>query len=250
MDALKMKYILKFAASVLVLFSACTFSQPKDYQKVWMDEPLSLHDMMLMRADKELEDFLSNYISENYLEIPRMYFYPNDLWNWMKKPKDSSKPFLTSLYFLNSSANYSWKEGIYVISTELAWEFSPEFVLQNRNMKFDQGLLANTQKNIANACEILLNMLSRVYINVPFHKGYSNKKLEDNLKSAFKNVIRDTKYSATIYMNTRWDKTNLVCSKTGNKEITHDFRGDWHLLADYEKRVRDLDESRGWHKER
>lgn len=245
-----MKYILKFATSVLVLFSACTFSEPKDYQRVYMDEPLSLHDMMLMRADEELEDFLSRYTPEDYVEFPRYYFGLIDIWDWMQKPKYTPDPFISSLNLLDSYADYSWEEGKYVISTELAWIFSPEFVLQNRNMNFDQGLLANTQKNIANACGLLLDMLSRVYINVPFHKGYSNKKLQDNYESAFQNIIKDTKYSATIYMNTRWDKTNLVCSKTGNKEITHDFRGDWHLLADYEKRVRDLDESRGWHKER
>lgn len=245
-----MKYIFKFATSLLVLFSACTFSEPKDYQKVWMDEPLSLHDMMLIRADKELEDFLSNYISENYLEFPRIYFHPNDRWNWMKNPKDSSKPFLTSLFFLDSSANYSWEEGKYVISTELAWEFSPEFVLQNRNMNFDQGLLANTQKNIANVCETLINMLLRVNINVPFHKGYTNKRFADSQNTGFMDVIQDTKYSVTIYMNKNLDKTNLVCTKTGSEKIKHDFRGDWHLLADYEKRIRDIYKNRGWHKEK
>lgn len=242
--------ILIVIASLISLISISAFSEPKDYQRVWMDEPVSLHDLMLIRADKELEDYLSNYISEKYLEFPRFNFGHNGRWDWMKKPKDSSKPFLTSLYFLDSSANYSWDEGNYVISTELAWEFSPEFILKSRNMNFDQGLLANTQKNIANACETLIYMLGRVFINVPFHKGYSNKRLADSQKSAFKDVIEDTKYSVTIYVNTNLDKTNLVCSKTGGEKINHAFRGDWHLLADYEKRVRDVHESRGWHKEK
>ena len=88
--------ILIVIASLISLISISAFAEPKDYQRVWMDEPVSLHDMMLIRADKELEDYLSNYISEKYLEFPRFNFGHNGRWDWMKKPKDSSKPFLTS----------------------------------------------------------------------------------------------------------------------------------------------------------
>ena len=81
-----MNYILKFAASVLVLFSAYTFSEPKDYQRVWMNEPLSLHDMMMIEADKKLHDKLLKYLKNEFMifGLAEIKQYQQE-WDWIKQ---------------------------------------------------------------------------------------------------------------------------------------------------------------------
>ena len=249
-----MNYILKFAASVLVLFSACTFSEPKDYQRVWMDEPLSLHDMMMIEADKKLHDKLLKHLKNKqmifgYGEIKQ---YQQE-WDWIKQtdPKWYFSDFVTSLYLADSEAIYDWNTGKYIFSSEFVWEFSPELILYSLNKNHDQGLLANTQRNIANACDIFLKKIDYLLFLPPAHKGYKNKKLDEFFPDYYKFIKADIVYRATIYVNTRNDKTHLICSKpyVDMPEVQYDFKGDWHKLDEYQKMIREIDKKRGWHKE-
>lgn len=245
-----MTYILKFAASFLVLFSACTFSEPKDYQKVWMDEPLSLHDMMIIKANNELDDYLSKVTKDQVIIFPSYRFAPDERWEWMQKPKEWNLDFVSSLTVIDSSVKYDLKQGKYIISTTSIWDFSPEWLLRDADVSFDQGLLANTQKNIANACELIVRMSSAVYLSIPEHEGYSYKKLDNNKPAAINGLLEDTNYTAKIFVNKRNDKTHLICTQEGTSPyIKHKFHGDWHKLDKYQTIIRGLDKRNKMHTE-
>jgi hypothetical protein len=248
-----MKYILKFAASVLVLFSAHTFSEPKDYQKVWMDEPLSLHDMMIIEADKKLDENLSKYTNHDFIvfQSSEISSYEGG-WDWIKKPSLKYVPdFLTSLQLLYSAATYDWDNGKYLIYSELTWHFSPEITLYTRDINHDQGLLANTQKNIVNACDIFLKKLHTTSFWPPSHKGYTNKKIEELYPAVYGLVFEDTIFKAKIFLNTRDEKTFLICSRPfgKNTDVKYEFTGDWHKLHEYQKSVREMYIKNGLYKE-
>ena len=243
-----MKYIFKFATSVLVLFSACTFSEPKDYQRVLMSEPVTLHDMMIIKANNELDAYLSKVTKDQVIIFPSYRFAPDERWEWMQKPKEWNLDFVSSLTVIDSSVKYDLKQGKYIISTTSIWDFSPEWLLRDTDVSFDQGLLANTQKNIANACELIVQMSSAVYLSVPEHEGYSHKKLDNNKPVAINGLLEDTNYTAKIFVNKRNDKTHLICTQEGTSpDIKHKFHGDWHKLDKYQTIIRGLDKRNKMH---
>lgn len=249
-----MKILITAFIYIFLFFSLDSFSEPKDYQKVWMDEPLSLHDMMIIEADKKLDENLSKYTNHDFIvfQSSEISLYEGG-WDWIKKPslKKYEPDFLTSLQLFSSAATYDWDTGKYLIYSELIWHFSPEITLYNRDINHDQGLLANTQKNIFNACDIFLKKLHTTNFWPPSHKGYTNKNLEELYPAAYGLLFEDTIFKTKIFLNTRDEKTYLICSKPfgKNTDVKYELTGDWHKLHEYQKSVREMNKKYGRLKE-
>jgi hypothetical protein len=229
----------RFIGAVLTVmalsYTPTAISAPKEYQKLLMDEPASLLDLMIFKADLELERHLRK--SEN------LTFINPKGWDWLVEPKNGDT-MSRSVNYVSGFVDYDYDKGNFIIGATAVWPlYSVEEVTNPEYIKIN-GKIKNNQKNISSMCIRLLGDLLAVSVSPLVHAGYSTTNTRGLPIALNDKVIKDTEYRVKIQTQRRFNKyPYLTCSKIGidlpgDDNVSFTYHGDWHKIDDIEKSLK------------
>jgi len=232
---------------MIIMLSGVAFSEPKEYQNILINEPVSLMDLMIYK----------NRLRLNSKESDKYYIDQSDpAWSLMKsfsKFHDGfpfrdfewdipfgayQLSFIPPLTVGDRDISFLFSEGLFEINLDMRWEMNT-FIFTS--MENQTGELKASQKNMAKLCQIQLQRLSNFGLLPYGHEGYTNGSMGKVEKEMFFNLARDTRYKVKIHAFGDWYNeeryTYLTC--TTNKKflkpveldkVTYEFIGKWHEL--------------------
>jgi hypothetical protein len=227
--------------TITFLFVVCfnANSAIKEYQQILVNEPASLLDLTMFKANlkaeayKETLDYKKN-VSGQVIRNLRRFDFDRQL-----STLDFDLPisFPEQLY-----ARFDFGNGLFYFEQALIWRLR-ESIDKSDNPNLPE--LISNQKNITLVCNILLKNMAHLIIAPETHAGYTTKasrKLPENLLAQ---AINDTVYRVTIYLqNTYEDYPSLECETTGKEryiedgKIEYKYNGAWFELDKIINKVR------------
>jgi len=230
---------------ILTFLSARSFSADKNYLDILMAEPVTLHDMMIYKAQLRANTLLKSLDFDNItLWSNKVPFNYSD---FEKSTNSKSRYLGIPITYPDLNAEFLFDEKIFQFHLSGIWyltEFDSDLNTAVHNKK-----LKNTMDNISNSCVALLRNISPLTFNTYSHSGYSTKltrKLPDHEK--LKTMIEsDTAYKVTLVLgdDSMWSsETSITCEtnkhflkvKSKNlKDVKFNYTGKWSNLVELEK---------------
>ena len=240
-----------------ILLSCPIFAEPKDYQKILMNEPVSLLDFMVYQARKDLDKHVGRYMTgdspssfsmtdADYRKLlERIDIEPKD-YDWVHN-RHSGSIFSPPLRFTRADLDYNFKNGTFDIEVNFRWNWMPQYVTHNNlshNLEETKrnGVLVLNQKNTAKLCEIAIKDLNGFFIDVITHQGYTNSRMEKIEGELQQNVLNDMRKKVRIYIEGSMASDNwtyMACDTIGHDyppKINYSYNGNWHALDKIIKR--------------
>lgn len=231
-----------------LLLSVLAYSEPKDYQRTLMNEPVSLMDFMVFQNRLRLEERFDRFVAKtpgyelNLMKEIMSYKFNEFDWlvppldeDTMEKPRDVR--ILFPMYVHRLGLNFIFEEGLFEASLVMEWEMGSALEYGFAPFKRQTGRMKPTQNNMAKLCEIQLQRLSAFHVFPISHEGYTNSRLE-NLPDLVL-PTDDVRYKVFIYPFGQMSKpgTYLTCSTTKyllkpseSEKVNFKFLGSWHNL--------------------
>ena len=157
---------------LFLLIPSLVTAEPTSYQRYFIDQKASLHDLALfkanMRSDARLKDW--------FFQRSGFFFEVMDDLDWARKPEEPYKsqdfyvPFGQDWKSYNSyNVDYDWDDAVFIVTLSLHWE-----------IQFDSfsrfGIVKHTSENARKLCLPLLNYIAKFPIINPddfSHGGYT-----------------------------------------------------------------------------
>ena len=236
------KFIRAVLTVIALSYTPAALSAPKEYQKLLMDEPASLFDLMIFKADLELDSHIRSISKTKPFKLWEMSKWR---WDWLRRPPKPGS-FTRPVYFKYGHVDFDFEKGNFIVGATAIWKLFEFIELADKKHIETHGKLKNNQKNIASMCELLLIELSKVAITPITHRGFSTHKSRKLPKfgDLYKTIKNDSVYKVTIYIqHDGEDLPSMTCSTPGpihdrSDDVSYQFYGDWHKLDEIEKRER------------
>jgi hypothetical protein len=237
-----------------ILLSCPIFAEPKDYQKILMNEPVSLLDFMIYQAQKDLDKHVRRHmlgdipsfsmVDADYREIFEDLKIEDDDWIHIKQ---RYALFTPPLRFTRADVDYNFKNGTFDIEVNFRWNWIPQMVIQQKiSHKLEEtkrnGVLVLNQKTTAKLCERAISDLLGFSIDAITHQGYTNTRLEKIEGKLQQNVLDDMRKKVRIHIDGSLPAGNwtyMTCDTIGHDyppKINYSYNGNWHALDKIIKR--------------
>lgn len=244
-------YLLRIILLSLML-NSLAIANPKDYQEILLNEPVTLLDLMIFEAQLELQDYVKD---DPFTRIDRYETALLDFEYLVEPSKNRDDEIALDTFSLSGNVNFEYDSGQFVYTLEKLWSPASHLRFVNNDLglyKEDiekNGLVKISQKNFASYCKrALLSASSGNLVSPKTHSGHSTantRKLPENLYAL---VIKDTHYRFILKLG-RYFSQNLVAVKCSasrldiikpEPKIEFEFIGDWHLLEEILKKEASL----------
>lgn len=231
------RVLVSIMLAIAVVCSKPSLAEPKTYQQILINEPVSLLDLTVYRAQSDAEIFLDSQLKGSALvkgyEIQKL--------DWLHVWTERFHPPLRygAIY-----ADFEFNAGLFVFQLSADWQLVDSmFGIEGYDGK-TVGRLQNTQKNIAYICSELVTKLRRgLHFTMQNHAGYATDATKKLTLKDFASVRRDTRYRVSLFLVSEGeDYPWMTCEATGNysdSEITYKYEGAWQDLEAIEMEYRE-----------
>ncbi len=227
----------------LVIFVTCFIAHSQDYKDILIDEPVSLLDLMLFKANIKADT------KEEQLSIKPIKLNTPE---WLIQPKSMAKYLergghvLKTTSYKNLEAYYDFEKKNFSISYYLIYKHpNDKYINRFKKHKFDEnnGLLKTTQKNFSAICTAYLDEISTIRLSPLQHSGYvtkSTRKLPEK-HELLKQIEKDTNYKVVIVIEddkeSSFNGLEVECYRNSYESRFDEdykdhfsFNGNWHLV--------------------
>jgi hypothetical protein len=233
-------YLLRIVLLFLML-NSLAIANPKDYQKILLNEPVTLLDLMIFEAQLELNNYVKN---DPFTRIDRYELTLLDF-EYLVEPSDNE--IALDMFSLSGDVHFEPDAGKFVYTFEKRWSPAGHLRFENNALEYRtedierNGLVKISQKNFASYCKNMLIDAGRSNeVTLKTHEGYTTENTRKLPENVFSQVTEDTYYNFTVKLG-RYYSQNLVSVKCSaskldilklEPKIKYEFIGDWHLLEE------------------
>ncbi len=174
-------------SSICCLVSSLSLSEPKDYQRILMNEPVSMFDLMIhnnrtefQRKDDDQRYFFETTESWSTKRFKLMRKFLNedpflyDEFDWDVKPAKNEYYIAVPLLYKYRNVQFLFDQGLVEFSMRMSWDYDKRIERSDTFIK-QKARLKLTQSNIAKLCEIQLIRVSFNKVEplrLSFHTGH------------------------------------------------------------------------------
>jgi hypothetical protein len=226
------------------MLNSLAIANPKDYQKILLNEPVTLLDLMIFEAQLELNDYVKD---GPFTRIDRYKTTLLDFEYLVEPSKNRDDEIALDMFSLSGDVDFELDTGKFVYTFEKLWSPEVHIRFENNALKYHKedieinGLVKISQKNFASYCKnLLIHAGIRNEVTLKTHAGYTTENTRKLPDDAFSQVIGDTHYNFTVKL-ARYYTQNLVSVKCSasrldiskpEPKIKFEFIGNWHLLEE------------------